>query len=413
LVILEKGLEPFNGQFMLTTPPAKNKKIAFIRPAAYPLPNQVLPGVFEKAFPEYDIDIIDVKAIFKAQPATFLENMLATIFEYGGKLALKHITLREAFFTNRYLYTKISNLIKERVTAGEYAFTFQVQSLFDASTDQVPHFVYTDHTHLARLTYPNFDQRELRSQSWIDMERGIYEHAAITFTRSSNISKSIIEQYHIPANKVIVAGVGSNLDTHDIHLDNDDYGNKNILFVGIDWERKGGPDLFEAFQLVLKKHPDASLTIVGCNPEHNLPNCEVVGKIPVDEVGKYFCRASIFCLPTKLEPFGVAFIDALYYKLPIVATNIGAIPDFVKPGENGYLIEPGDVESLAQYLDTLLSNPGRCKRFGQQGYALATANYSWDKVAEKMSNAIRKIIHPPKQDKPEFTYQHVSAHYSK
>jgi hypothetical protein len=394
---------------MLTSAPIRNKKIAFIRPAAYPLPNQVLPGILGEAFPEYELDILDVKAIFKAQPLTFASNILATIFEYGLKLISGHITLREAFYATCYLNTKIGQLVRKRVTPEEYAFTFQIQSLFDASTGQVPHFVYTDHTHLARLNYPGFDQRKLHSKKWIEMEHGIYKHAAFNFTRSSNISQSIIDQYHIPADKVIVAGVGSNLDTHHIHLDNDDYHNKNILFVGIDWDRKGGPDLLSAFQKVLEKHPDARLTIVGPSMETHLTNCEIVGKVPVDEMGEYFRKASIFCLPTKMEPFGVAFIDALYYKLPIVATNIGAIPDFVKPGENGYLVESGDVEGLAKHLDILLSDPLKCRTFGQKGYELAIANYSWERVAEKMSCAIRKVILSDQQDKTKLSEAHHNA----
>ena len=373
----------------------KNKKIAFIRPAAYPLPNKILPGVLGKVFPEYYIDVIDMKAILKAQPMIFAINMLAMTFEYGTKLAAKLMTRGEAFNTTSYLNTKIGELVREHIKSGEYIFTFQIQSLFDASTDLVPHFVYTDHTHLARLNYPGFDKHKLRSKKWIKMERGIYEHAALTFTRSSNISKSLVEQYNISPGKVVVTGVGSNLDTRDIHLDNDDYHNKNILFVGIDWERKGGPDLINAFQKVVNKHPDARLTIVGCSPELHSLNCETTGKVPDGEMGQYFRKASIFCLPTKMEPFGVAFIDALYYKLPIVATNIGAIPDFVKPGENGYLVEPGDVEGLVRYLDILLSDPLKCRTFGERGYDLAIANYSWDGVAEKMSCAIRKNIPLP------------------
>jgi len=370
----------------------EKKKIAFIRPAAYPLPNRVLPDVLGRAFPEYSIEIIDLKNIMQGQPLLLLQNALAMIFEYGPRLASGRISLREAFYTTKYIYTKFGRMLKKRIKAESYAFSFQIQSLFDASTGFVPHFVYTDHTHLARLTYPDFDPRNLRSKRWIEMEQGIYQHATLNFTRSNNITKSLIEQYHIPAEKIIFAGIGSNLDTQKVQQNNADYGNKNILFVGIDWERKGGPDLLCAFQIVLEKHPDANLTIVGCSPEITIPNCTALGKIRADEMGAYFQRASIFCLPTRMEPFGVAFIDALYYKLPIVATNIGAIPDFVKDGKNGYLVNPGDIEGLARHLDILLSDPHQCKSFGEHGYALANANYSWDGVSEKLAGAIRKKL---------------------
>jgi glycosyltransferase involved in cell wall biosynthesis len=326
--------------------------------------------------------------------------MLAVIFEYGIKIALRRATFREAFYTTKYINIKIGQLMKKKITPDEYVFTFQIQSLIDASTEVVPHFVYTDHTHLARLTYPDFDSRKLRSKKWIKMEQGIYDHAALIFTRSSNISKSLNEQYHISPEKMVLAGVGSNIEINDVKADNNNYSNKNILFVGNDWERKGGPTLLSAFQKILGKHPDARLTIVGSSVQPSIPNCESVGKIPVEMMGDYFRKASIFCLPTKLEPFGVAFIEALYYRLPILATNIGAIPDFVRPGENGYLVEPGDVDGLAHYLDLLLSDPVMCSTFGEHGYALATANYSWAGVVDKMSKAIRKTLSSSASEQP-------------
>ncbi len=377
---------------MPTVQTTHTPKIAFIRPAAYPLPNRVLPEVLKKAFPEYPVEIFDVLDMVKARPLTLALNFLAVLWEYGPKIAARHIPLREAFYTTRYLSKTVQRWITSRVSRGNYAFTFQIQSLFDASTGLVPHFVYTDHTHLNRLTYPGYDQRKLRPAKWIEMERAIYRHAAVNFTRSENISRSLTGEYQISAEKVVFAGVGSNLDTRQIEMKNEGYRNQNILFVGIDWERKGGPELLKAFELVLAKYPAAKLTIVGCSPEVRLPNCETVGKIPSSEVGRYFQQASIFCLPTKNEPFGVAFIDALYYRLPIVGTNLGAIPDFVKPGENGYLVEPGEVEGLARALEDLLDDPQKCREFGERGYALAQANYSWESGAGKISLGVRKVL---------------------
>ena len=77
---------------------------------------------------------------------------------------------------------------------------------------------------------------------------------------------------------------GSNTTIKPVALDNRHYGNKQILFVGVDWQRKGGPELIEAFKRVLQKHPDARLAIVGCSPELSTPNCDIVGRVPVDQV---------------------------------------------------------------------------------------------------------------------------------
>jgi glycosyltransferase involved in cell wall biosynthesis len=71
---------------------------------------------------------------------------------------------------------------------------------------------------------------------------------------------------------------------------------KNILFVGVEWQRKGGPILLKVFEQVLARYPDASLTIVGCNPKNiNLPNCNIIGKVSVDQVIEYYNSANVFC----------------------------------------------------------------------------------------------------------------------
>ena len=193
----------------------------------------------------------------------------------------------------------------------------------------IPHFLYTDHTHLANIFYPLFKHENLLSDAWIACEKSIYRNASLNFTMSTNIRQSIIDQYDCSPDKVVNVYCGSNVSIVDKELPDSRYSDQNILFVGVDWERKGGPVLAEAFKRVLVQFPNAKLTIVGCNPELDLPNCSVIGRVPLADVGQYFQQASIFCLPTRLEPFGIVFLEAMSYKLPIIATNIGAIPDFV------------------------------------------------------------------------------------
>ena len=138
----------------------------------------------------------------------------------------------------------------------------------------------------------------------------------------------------------------------------------------------------EAFRKVLQEHPDAKLKIIGASPILDPPNTEVLGKIPLSKIGEQLKAASIFCLPTENEPFGIAIVEALAHKLPIVATHIGAIPDFVHNGKNGYLVNPADVDLLAQKLIELLSSPEKCRAFGEYGHKLFWEYYSWKKTGE-------------------------------
>ena len=158
---------------------------------------------------------------------------------------------------------------------------------------------------------------------------------------------------------------GCNTPIHDIDLKRKDYNTKTILFVGVTWERKGGPELVKAFEKVLRVHPDARLVIVGYKPKVDLPNVQIIGRLTVDELVPYYQQASIFCLPTKLEPFGIVFVEAMAFGLPLVAPRTGAVPDFVEDGRNGFMVEPGDIDALAEALIKLLDDPQLCRKFGE------------------------------------------------
>jgi glycosyltransferase involved in cell wall biosynthesis len=210
---------------------------------------------------------------------------------------------------------------------------------------------------------------------------------------SNNISESIVNQYGVGRERVECVYCGSNVgEVAEASLTHDRFDNKNVLFVGVDWERKGGPQLAKAFTLVLKAHPDATLTIVGCSPRLQLPNCTVVGRVPLQEVYAYYQKSSIFCLPTLEEPFGIAFIEAGNFGLPIVTTNIGAIPDFVMDGANGYMVEPNNIQQLSDTLIKLLDDPYARMRFGIKNYNTMREKYTWEKTVYRMKESIDKWI---------------------
>jgi glycosyltransferase involved in cell wall biosynthesis len=276
-----------------------------------------------------------------------------------------------------------------------------MQSLFDASTPGIPHFVYTDHTHLENRHYSTTGISSLYSPRWIELERQIYHNAAITFVRSSNVRRSLLQEYGCPPDKAVLVYAGSNAKVSPVKTANSDYTQPRILFVGLDWQRKGGPDLVEAFKLVHEKCPEARLTIVGAEPDLQIANCEVVGKIPPEALDRYYQDASVFCLPTYQEPFGIVFIEAMTAHLPIVATRVGAIPDFVEDGRNGFLVKPGNIRGLADHLIKLLQNPQRCQSFGEYSFMLTRDRYSWKAVGIKFEENILKVFDQDHRSKSE------------
>jgi glycosyltransferase involved in cell wall biosynthesis len=274
--------------------------------------------------------------------------------------------------------------LRRRLTADSYRFTFQTGSRVDGSVPGIPHFVYTDHTHLANRAYPEPPPDWQYSAEWIELEREIYHRATRLFTFSSNIERSLIEDYGVEPAKIRCAYAGSNLPRRPVAAPVRAAGGKTILFVGVEWERKGGPLLVAAFRRVLQEHPDAKLVIVGCAPAVSVPNCEIAGLLPIEEVAAHFERANVFCMPTRCEPFGIVFVEAMRAGLPVVATRLGALPDMVQEGVNGFLIESGDEPGLAAALCTLLADAKMCAAFGARGAALAEQRYTWENSVEIM-----------------------------
>lgn len=369
-----------------------SKCIAFIRPKAWPLANSIVEGVLREQFTDHELDLIDISALIRKRPDIILVNSIATALLYGIDILSRRKTFRLAFWRTPYIFHRVRQLVRDRVSKRNYAFSFQMQSLFDVSTPGVPHFVYTDHTHLENLNYAASSKKHLYSSRWIALEREIYHNSTLTFVRSSNVQRSVTRDYGVPADKVACVYAGSNASVSNMKKQNVQYADPHILFVGLDWKRKGGPDLVEAFKRVSAHCPEAHLTIIGAKPDVHIPNCEVVGPLPPEELDRYYQKASVFCLPTHLEPFGIVFIEAMTARLPIVATHVGAIPDFVEEGLNGFLVEPGDVQGIASALIKLIDEPEMARMFGEHSFRLTQERYSWHAVGVRFREHILRVI---------------------
>jgi glycosyltransferase involved in cell wall biosynthesis len=228
----------------------------------------------------------------------------------------------------------------------------------------------------------------------ISREKQIYENAAGIFTFGNNTRRVLMEKYGISPEKIIVAGVGTNIPydrLKKIPIVPERYYQKRILFVGEEWDLKGGEELFSAFKKVRERIGGATLTIAGCHPGIICPGVEVLGKINYEELIKQYARASVFCLPSKHEAFGVVFIEAMASGLPVIALNLSEAPDFVKNNETGFLVEHNDKAGLVEVLLRMLTDPGLCMSFAERARVLAEERYNWNVVSNKISSRMKAI----------------------
>jgi len=373
--------------------------IAIIKRGSFSSINDAFIGAFVETLPGYDVEVVDALELMRDEGRVFkARTRLAALREYTRLLLLRREQMHGAggcLIRTTYYLERLRKRLAERLAGRRYVFTLQTQSLFDASLPGVPHFVYTDHAELQSLRLPGVSPKQVFPPRWIrGLETAIYENASMVFTMSDATRRCLVDEYGIPDGRVAWVKGGPNAPPSDGNGSAPDrYERQRILFVAARWEPKGGPELAAAFQRVLESHPSATLTVVGCSPTVTLPNCDVVGPVPVGEVSAYYDQASIFCLPTRREAYGIVFLEALAHGLPVVATRVGALPEFVSEGETGYLVEVGDVDALAARLTALVADPERCRRFGLAARE-AGATYSWSRTAEAVRRHIETVVGP-------------------
>jgi glycosyltransferase involved in cell wall biosynthesis len=366
---------------------------AFVKIGGFSGANERVLEQLRRQFPDLEADVVDISDFNVVTRSDAARLIFGVAREYGPSACMTPGRFLSRVYRTGYCFKKIRARLLQRLARKPYLFTFQTQSLFDASVPGTPHFVYTDHTHLANLFYPGKAQTPMASPTWRELEKSIYHNARMNFTMSAHVSRSLIEHYGCRQARIECVHAGANVPTADLRdLGVERFARKRILFVGIDWDRKGGPVLVEAFREIRRSHPTAELIIVGCSPQVSIPGCRVVGRIPLAQVAEFYRSASVFCLPTKVEPFGFVFLEAFGHGLPVVATNIGAIPDFVEEGQSGHMVGSNDAVQLAKRLSELLGDPARCAAFGARGHALVSARYTWQATGAKISAHIRRCM---------------------
>jgi glycosyltransferase involved in cell wall biosynthesis len=169
--------------------------------------------------------------------------------------------------------------------------------------------------------------------------------------------------------------------------DRRDHNGQNILFIGRDYVRKGGETVLDVFEK-LTGFPDVRLIYVGkVEDERALQRIRTNRQIthyprPSDSFLKaeVFPVSDIFFLPTRADAFVASIPEAMGRGIPVVASNISALPEIVEQGASGYLADQGDSDQLAMWLARLLENPERRRKMGELAQDFIKRHFSRDKL---------------------------------
>lgn len=258
-----------------------------------------------------------------------------------------------------------------------------------------PTYVYLDAT-TAQVAaakmweFAGFSKEKTRKV--IAYQQAIFDDCAAVFPRSEWTASSLRDDYALPADKLVVAGAGSNFLAKP--LPHAAYDAARILFIGIEWERKGGPLIVDAFRRLKARVPHATLAIIGCRPEVNEPGVEIIGRLHRNEPAglqrllEEYSKASVFCMMSDYEPFGIVILEAQACGVPCVAPLRYAFPETIRDGVTGALMREYDAEMLADTLIGLLSNPERLAAMGEAARRHVAENWTWDHAASRIIGRI-------------------------
>ncbi len=168
-----------------------------------------------------------------------------------------------------------------------------------------------------------------------------------------------------------------------------------ILFVGGDFERKGGPLLLDWF--LQQGQGRCELHLVTRTPpalEQRAPGLHLYTGLEANDptLMQLYRESHIFVLPTLADCFGVASIEAMATGLPVITTNVGGVPDIVTDGQEGFLIESQEGAALAAGLDRLLGDESLRQAMGERARASVLDRFDARKNAEQIIGLMKGLV---------------------
>lgn len=273
--------------------------------------------------------------------------------------------------------------------AGEFDVVLQLYSLYaPGACPSPPTALYLDSTlAISHREYPAAVPIAGRGRSaWMKLEGEMYRRAEALLPMSRLVADSLINDYGCDPSRVEVVGAGTNLLPPT--LAGKTWEHPIALFVGLDWVRKGGPELLAAWPEVRKVVPDAELLLVGPTPPRLPPGVRALGRLGSTDLAACYRSARTFVLPSRFDPFPHALREAMGHGLACVATRQAACAEIVTDGTTGLLVDRADPAALAEAMCCLLANPERSEAMGLEARKAVTRAMRWEDVAARMTPAI-------------------------
>lgn len=218
-------------------------------------------------------------------------------------------------------------------------------------------------------------------------------------------ANTAMENYNFDPKKVKIVPFGANLlcdrNINDIKsiIKNKNYDICKLLFVGVDWHRKGGDIAIKVADLLNERGAKTELHIVGCNPEGSMPNYvkqhgfiskkSEKGQMSLEKLMK---ESHFLILPSRAEMFGVVFAEASSFGLPSLATRVGGIPTAIVDGVNGQTFKLDEkIEKYCDYIEKLMYSRQEYESLAVSSFKEYSERLNWESSGKKVYDLIHEF----------------------
>ena len=269
-----------------------------------------------------------------------------------------------------------------------------------------PIVVHTFHGHVLR---GYFDP--LRTAGFRLLERWLARTSTALVAVSPQVRDDLVALGVAPRERFVVVRLGIELEQRVATAQDGRGENRRVLGVGPDrfavgWIGrmtgvKRTEDVLRAFRRLRDGGVDACLFMIGDGPDraaverraHELGVMRDTFFLGYqEEVAPFYAAFDAMILPSINEGTPVSAIEALAAGRPVVATRVGGVPDVVRDGEDGFLVDPGDVDALADRLTRLAADPELRERLGASGRARVIPRYSVERLVDDIDLLYRSLL---------------------
>jgi glycosyltransferase involved in cell wall biosynthesis len=269
-----------------------------------------------------------------------------------------------------------------------------------------PIVVHTFHGHVLRGYFG-----PVRSSLFRMLERGLAKTSTALVAVSPEVRDDLVALGVAPREKFTVIRLGVELERRVAFTDETRARARRMLGVAHDrfvvgWigrmtAVKRADDVLLGFKRLRESGVSACLCLVGDGPDreeieelaHELGivrDCLFLGY--QHDVAPFYAAFDALVLPSANEGTPVSAIEALAAGRPVVATRVGGVPDVVRDGVDGFLVEPGDVIALADRLAQLAADPERAREMGEAGRTRVRERYSVERLVDDVDRLYRELL---------------------